>query len=207
MARRVQIVGGTGSGMTSLVNLCTLGSLAPTIPTHGFNTEKISHKPGGAEHKVEIGGTVTGSDAVTRTGIGATALQLWDLGTLPDGWGFHMALPAAVLVFMVDASDRSKFDEAVRRLASLELPQLHPQPRCCGLRAPKPASLTGPAILVLANKSDVAGAASASDVAAALPLAGLAAKGYDTHCIATSLTARTGVTDALDWMVLQANRR
>ena len=54
---------------------------------------------------------------------------------------------------------------------------------------------------MLANKQDIAGAASLEQLAAALGLAELAGRGRAARCVACSAVTGAGLLDAFDWLV------
>jgi signal recognition particle receptor subunit beta len=92
------------------------------------------------------------------------------------------------VIFVIDAADRARLDVAASELRSLATDE----------------QLADAAILVLANKADVAGALTAADISRRLDLP-LMLAGHPWHVQAASGTTGTGVEEGLAF--LAANMR
>jgi ADP-ribosylation factor-like protein 8 len=122
---------------------------------------------------------------VTRGGV---TIKLWDLGGQPrfrSMWERYCRGVGAI-VFVADAADGASLDAARAELHDL-------------LSRP---SLEGTPLLVLANKNDLPGAASAADVADRLDLAGLG--GRDVAAYSISCKSQAGINLVLDWLTQHA---
>ena len=92
---KLVMVGLDGAGKTTILYRLKLGESAPTIPTIGFNVERVA---------------VNGTDCT-----------VWDVGgqsRLRSLWA-HYLQGTDVLVFVVDAQDRERLGEARSELARL----------------------------------------------------------------------------------------
>lgn len=125
----IVVIGLDSAGKTSLLYRLKLREFVETIPTKGFNMERI---------KVPMGKTNT------------TMLQVWDVGgqeKLRPLWKSYTRRTDG-LVFVVDAAEAERMEEAKV--------ELH--------RITRLAENQGVPVLVLANKQDLDGAMSASEV-------------------------------------------
>ncbi|XP_038595401.1 ADP-ribosylation factor-like protein 4D [Micropterus salmoides] len=131
----IVVIGLDSAGKTSLLYRLKLREFVETIPTKGFNMERI---------KVPMGKTNT------------TMLQVWDVGgqeKLRPLWKSYTRRTDG-LVFVVDAAEAERMEEAKV--------ELH--------RITRLAENQGVPVLVLANKQDLDGAMSASEVEKVLAL-------------------------------------
>lgn len=127
---KVVMVGLDGSGKTSALYQLQIDDLVSTTPTSGYVREKVKCK--------------------------GMPLQVWDLagkGKLKSLWRRYMKKAWAV-IFVVDAADKSRFDEARDALHGF-------------VERHVPAGLP---LLVYANKQDCDGAAQPDEVVSALEL-------------------------------------
>lgn len=127
----VVVIGLDSAGKTSLLYRLKLREFVETIPTKGFNMERI---------KVQMGNSKTNT----------TAFQVWDVGgqeKLRPLWKSYTRRTDG-LVFVVDAAETERMEEAKV--------ELH--------RITRSAENQGVPVLVLANKQDLDGAMSASEV-------------------------------------------
>lgn len=129
----IVVIGLDSAGKTSLLYRLKLQEFVETIPTKGFNMERI---------KMSMGNSKTN----------ATAFQVWDVGgqeKLRPLWKSYTRRTDG-LVFVVDAAEIERMEEAKV--------ELH--------RITRLAENQGVPVLVLANKQDLDGALSASEVIA-----------------------------------------
>eukprot|EP01106_Pelomyxa_sp_JSP_P013976 TRINITY_DN431_c0_g1_i4.p1 TRINITY_DN431_c0_g1~~TRINITY_DN431_c0_g1_i4.p1 ORF type:complete len:146 (-),score=41.38 TRINITY_DN431_c0_g1_i4:216-653(-) len=129
------------------------------IPTMGFNMRKVTK------------GNVT--------------IKLWDLGGQPrfrQMWERYCR-GVNVIVFVVDAADRDKFEAARKELHELLTR----------------AALTSIPVLVLANKNDLAGAAGVDEIVAALALKSI--QGHEVCCYSISAKNKTNLDITFDWLI------
>lgn len=156
----VVVIGLDSAGKTSLLYRLKLREFVETIPTKGFNMERI---------KVPMGNSKTNT----------TMFQVWDVGgqdKLRPLWKSYTRRTDG-LVFVVDAAEAERMEEAKV--------ELH--------RITRSAENLGVPVLVLANKQDLDGAASASEVEKVLAL----------HELSSSTLHHTQGCSALDGQGLQ----
>lgn len=156
----VVVIGLDSAGKTSLLYRLKLREFVETIPTKGFNMERI---------KVPMGNSKTNT----------TTFQVWDVGgqdKLRPLWKSYTRRTDG-LVFVVDAAEAERMEEAKV--------ELH--------RITRSAENQGVPVLVLANKQDLDGAASASEVEKVLAV----------HELSSSTLHHTQGCSALDGQGLQ----
>ncbi|XP_049416305.1 ADP-ribosylation factor-like protein 4D [Epinephelus fuscoguttatus] len=156
----VVVIGLDSAGKTSLLYRLKLREFVETIPTKGFNMERI---------KVPMGNSKTNT----------TMFQVWDVGgqdKLRPLWKSYTRRTDG-LVFVVDAAEAERMEEAKV--------ELH--------RITRSAENQGVPVLVLANKQDLDGAMSASEVEKVLAL----------HELSSSTLHHTQGCSALDGQGLQ----
>jgi len=112
------------------------------------------------------------------------ALKLWDVGYREGMWRLWEIYytSASALIFVLDASDSSKFATAKE-----DLDQLLDR-----------KELQGFPLLVLANKQDLPGAQAADLVVQALALHSI--RGRHWHILETSAVSAQGLIEGLDWL-------
>uniref|UniRef100_A0A6U6QC54 ADP-ribosylation factor n=1 Tax=Zooxanthella nutricula TaxID=1333877 RepID=A0A6U6QC54_9DINO len=152
------MVGLDCAGKTTVLYRMKLGEAVTTLPTVGFNVEKLEYKN--------------------------IVFTVWDLGgqtkTRAIWHSYHQETDA--LIFVVDASDRERIEEAHEEL----LKMLHREEmRECVL-------------LVLANKQDLPHAMSNAELTAKLGLHGLGRRKWLVQ--ETCATAGDGLYEGLDWL-------
>lgn len=156
----IVVIGLDSAGKTSLLYRMKLREFVETIPTKGFNMERI---------KVPMGNSKTNT----------TMYQVWDVGgqeKLRPLWKSYTRRTDG-LVFVVDAAETERMEEAkveLHRIARL-------------------AENQGVPMLVLANKQDLEGAMSATEVNKVLAL----------HELSSSTLHYTQGCSALDGQGLQ----
>ncbi|KAG7263182.1 hypothetical protein CRUP_035760 [Coryphaenoides rupestris] len=139
----IVVVGLDSAGKTSLLYRLKLREFVNTIPTKGFNTEKV---------KVVVGGA---SSSSTGRGIGGgggavVSFQVWDVGgqeKLRPLWRSYTRRTDG-MVFVVDASEPERVEEA--RV------ELH--------RISRTAENQGVPVLIAANKQDLPSALSPGEL-------------------------------------------
>lgn len=154
----IVVIGLDSAGKTSLLYRLKLQEFVETIPTKGFNMERI---------KMSMGNSKTN----------ATAFQVWDVGgqeKLRPLWKSYTRRTDG-LVFVVDAAELERMEEAKV--------EFH--------RITRLAENQGVPVLVLANKQDLDGALSASEV--------IADKG--TFCFLT----KNSVISVIRWIKVNKN--
>ncbi|XP_076639003.1 E3 ubiquitin-protein ligase TRIM23 [Colletes latitarsis] len=158
---RVVILGLDGAGKTSILSAMRGITLSgPPIPTIGFNVESLEYKN--------------------------LAFTLWDVGgqqKFRPLWKHYYQNTQAV-IFVVDASDRSRFEEAQNELSKIV----------------NERELKDALFLIYANKQDIAGCASIEELTDILCLQKLCC-GRAWHIQGLSLVTNAGdYTQGLDWL-------
>lgn len=130
---RILIVGLDSAGKTSLLHRVSIDAYVTTVPTIGFNLERF------------------------EAADGTLVAMLWDVGgqsRMRALWEHYYSGTQAI-IFVIDASDRSRFAEAATELRRV-------------LSSPRLDSIEF--LLVLANKNDRPNASTNADIAEALAL-------------------------------------
>ncbi|KAK5884233.1 hypothetical protein CesoFtcFv8_018076 [Champsocephalus esox] len=156
----IVVIGLDSAGKTALLYRLKLREFVETIPTKGFNMERI---------KVSMGTSKSNS----------TTLQVWDVGgqdKLRPLWKSYTRRTDG-LVFVVDSAESERMEEAKVELHKIA----------------RSAENQGVPLLVLANKQDLDGAASAAEVEKVLAL----------HELSSSTLLHTQGCSALDGQGLQ----
>lgn len=161
---RVVILGLDGAGKTSILSAMRGITLSgPPIPTIGFNVESLEYKN--------------------------LVFTLWDVGgqqKFRPLWKHYYHNTQAV-IFVVDASDRSRFEEAQNELSKIV----------------NERELKDALFLIYANKQDITGCASVEELTDILCLQKLCC-GRAWHIQGSSLiTNACGSTQGLDWLTQQ----
>ncbi|KAL5115690.1 ADP-ribosylation factor-like protein 2 [Pleosporales sp. CAS-2024a] len=118
-------------------------------------------------------------------------LNIWDVGgqkTLRTYWKNYFE-KTDTLIWVVDATDRHRIDDCRAELAGLLQEE----------------RLAGASVLVLKNKSDVAGALSEDEVREGLRLEAIKTHGH--HILACSGVTGMNLDAGLDWVVQDAKAR
>uniref|UniRef100_A0A7S3LDE2 ADP-ribosylation factor n=1 Tax=Amphora coffeiformis TaxID=265554 RepID=A0A7S3LDE2_9STRA len=155
---RLLMLGLDAAGKTTVVYKLKLGENVTTIPTIGFNVETVEYRN--------------------------ISFTVWDVGgqdKIRSLWK-HYYQGTDGLVFVVDSSDTSRFEEAAQ--------ELHQLLACDEMRGAK--------VLVLANKQDLPDSVSAFELANKLNLRNL--RTHEWYIQACSATVGTGVYEGLDWL-------
>ncbi|XP_017761637.1 PREDICTED: E3 ubiquitin-protein ligase TRIM23-like isoform X2 [Eufriesea mexicana] len=161
---RVVILGLDGAGKTSILSAMRGITLSgPPIPTIGFNVESLEYKN--------------------------LVFTLWDVGgqqKFRPLWKHYYHNTQAV-IFVIDASDRSRFKEAQNELSKIV----------------NERELKDALFLIYANKQDIVGCASVEELSDILCLQKLCC-GRAWHIQSSSLITNTcGSTQGLDWLTQQ----
>ncbi|XP_007883735.2 LOW QUALITY PROTEIN: ADP-ribosylation factor-like protein 4D [Callorhinchus milii] len=138
----VVVIGLDCAGKTALLYRLKLREFVETIPTKGFNTEKV---------RVQLDGG-GGASGVPK----AVTFQVWDVGgqdKLRPLWRSYTRRTDGI-VFVVDCAESERLEEARVELHKIS----------------RMAENQGVPVLVLANKQDLPGAATAGDTERALGL-------------------------------------
>jgi len=159
------LVGLQNSGKTTLVNVIASGQFnEDMIPTVGFNMKKVNK------------GNVT--------------IKLWDIGGQPrfrSMWERYCRGVNAI-VFVVDAADPEKFDQAKKELHDL-------------LSKPPLANIP---LLVLGNKNDLPEAKGVAELIDSLDLNAIK-DGREVVCYSISAKNSVNIDITLDWLIKHAN--
>ena len=158
---RVLSLGLDASGKTTMLYRLKFGEVVTTIPTIGFNVETVT--------------------------IGSSQLTMWDVGgseKIRPLWR-HYNQNVSGIVFVVDSSDRERFDE-VKDL--LQKHVLHEE------------DLTGIPILFCANKQDLTNACTAGQLIERLDLEKITDRPWFVH----ATNAITGdFHEGMEWLIGQ----
>jgi ADP-ribosylation factor-like protein 2 len=124
---------------------------------------------------------------------GGLTLNVWDVGgqkSLRSYWRNYFEETDGIL-WVVDAADRKRLRDCRDELHAL-------------LAAER---LAGASLLVLANKQDIAGAATAEEIAAALELGSERFATRHWHICPVSAVTGAGLVAAVDWLVADIEAR
>ena len=107
---KVLMIGLDGAGKTTLLYRLQMDEVLSTLPTIGFNTEKISFK--------------------------GMTLDIWDIGgqrKIRDLWKYYHQ-NANIVIFVVDSTDNERFDEASEELRKIiTLARFRQNLKCVGI--------------------------------------------------------------------------
>eukprot|EP00425_Heterocapsa_triquetra_P002952 CAMPEP_0195060318 /NCGR_PEP_ID=MMETSP0448-20130528/7611_1 /TAXON_ID=66468 /ORGANISM="Heterocapsa triquestra, Strain CCMP 448" /LENGTH=178 /DNA_ID=CAMNT_0040090715 /DNA_START=74 /DNA_END=610 /DNA_ORIENTATION=+ len=156
----VLMLGLDAAGKTTILYRLKLEQVVTTLPTTGFNVEKVEH------------------DNVNFT--------VWDVGgqdKIRRGWRNYCLGGSQALIYVVDCSDRERIEDAWEELE----------------RMLREEGLRGAPLLVLANKTDLPDAMTATDVADRLKLH---ISGRDRQWIIqpTCAISGHGLAEGLSWL-------
>ena len=142
-----------------------LGENVTTIPTIGFNVETVQYRN--------------------------VSFTVWDVGgqdRIRALWR-HYYQGTDGLIFVVDSSDTSRFEEAAHELHSLLANE----------------EMRNAKVLVFANKQDLPNSVSAAELAEKMNLRSL--RHHEWYIQACSATIGTGVYEGLDWLANAVNNK
>jgi ADP-ribosylation factor protein 6 len=162
---RVLICGLDNAGKTTMLSRILLGRVVPTLPSCGFQAQTLKHR--------------------------RTKFMLWDVGGqlhLRFHWRHHF-FGTHCVIFVVDASDPSRFSEAAQELAVLFTE----------------AQLETAGFLILAHKCDVPGAVPASQLRSTLSLPHSAQGGRPIHILDSSAVTGVGLAGIAIFLILPLN--
>lgn len=156
--RRILMLGLDAAGKTTVIYKLKLGEFTNTLPTIGFNVEKIVYK------KLEM--------------------TMWDVGgqdKIRQLWR-HYYQGTDALIFVVDAADPDRLEEAAKELKHILNDDLM---RDC-------------ALLILANKMDLPGAMSVKEIVQGFQLSKERSRPW---FVQPSIASRgDGLYEGLDWV-------
>ena len=156
--RRILMLGLDGAGKTTILYRLKLAEVITTVPTIGFNVERVQYK--------NINFTV------------------WDVGgqnKIRPLWK-HYFKDSNGLIYVIDSSDKERINEAKEEL-NLIL---------------KDEQLNKASVLVMANKQDLEGALSISEISQKLGLFSL--HSHKWFIQGTCATNGKGIYEGLDWL-------
>merc|ERR1712098_349894 len=167
---RILMVGLDASGKTTILYKLKLGEVVTTIPTIGFNVEKITedchHCPKGVE------------------------LTMWDVGgqdKIRPLWR-HYYNKTQLIIFVVDSNDRERIDDSGDYVNSAK-DELH--------RMLAEDELENASLLVYANKQDLQNAMSTNEITEKLGLNQIRNRPW--YIQATCATTGEGLYEGLAW--------
>eukprot|EP00004_Rigifila_ramosa_P008944 TRINITY_DN2040_c0_g1_i2.p2 TRINITY_DN2040_c0_g1~~TRINITY_DN2040_c0_g1_i2.p2 ORF type:complete len:229 (+),score=49.67 TRINITY_DN2040_c0_g1_i2:52-687(+) len=191
--RRILMVGLDAAGKTTILYHLKLGEVVETMPTIGFNVETIKYRSltctvwdVGGQHKIRPLWRSAMCCAVCCCAV------LWCLCAAAPraGWGRHYFTGSQGVIYVVDSADRDRLGEARDELAGMLGDE----------------ELRGVPVLVLANKQDLPGAATTSEVVDKLGLRELRAREW--YVQGACAKRNEGIFEGLDWLAQQlASRR
>lgn len=161
---RIVMVGLDAVGKTTVLYKLKLGEVVTTIPTIGFNVETVEYKN--------------------------ISFTVWDIGgqnKIRALWK-HYFQGTDGIIFVVDATDKERVDEARRELHSMF----------------QDTELRDVALLVLANKQDLPNAMPSEELKDKLQFDKLRSKWYLQP---TCATKGSGLYEGLDWLSNELSRR
>ena len=161
---RILMLGLDAAGKTTILYKLRLGEVIASIPTIGFNVETVEYK--------------------------GTEMQVWDVGgqdKIRKLWR-HYYRGTHALIYIVDSSDRARFDMAREELSAI-------------LAAPE---MKDAVLLVYANKQDLPDAATSTEVAEAMGLHKMRTRQW--YIQGACATTGDGLYEGLDWMIPEVNK-
>jgi len=163
--KKILMLGLDAAGKTTILYKMKLNETVTTIPTIGFNVEGIQTKNNLELTVWDVGG----QDKIRR---------LWS----------HYFMGTDAVIFVVDSSDKTRFDEAREQLDRIIYSdEIKDTCKC---------------LLLFANKQDLPGACTSDEIADKMGLKSLAHRSPNLNwfiqpCVATS---GEGVFEGLDWL-------
>lgn len=162
---RVVMLGLDAAGKTTILYKLHIGEVLTTVPTIGFNVEKVQYKN--------------------------VVFTVWDVGgqeKLRPLWR-HYFNNTDALIFVVDSQDRDRLPRAGQEFRSIISDPL----------------MKNSAILVFANKQDMRGCASPTEVCEALGLPELRSRRW--HVQSAIAIRGEGLYEGLDWLATTVKSR
>ena len=158
--KRIILVGLDAAGKTTILYKFKIGDTVSTIPTVGFNVESVTYK------NIEF--------------------TCWDIGgqnKIRALWHHYYEGTHAV-IFIIDANDRSRIEEAKMELYTVMKDDL----------------LRDASLLIYANKMDLPGSMSVSEIANILELQGKLPRSTKWYIQASVAVSGQGLYEGLDWL-------
>ncbi|CAF0884192.1 unnamed protein product [Adineta steineri] len=155
---RILLLGLDNAGKTTLLKVLASEDISHITPTQGFNIKSVQSS--------------------------GFKLNVWDIGgqrKIRQYWHHYFA-NTDVLIYVIDSSDRKRFDETNQELSEL-------------LEEEK---LNGVPLLVFANKQDLLNAAKASDITDGLSLHQIRNRPWQIQ--GCSAYTKEGVKEGLEWV-------
>ena len=174
--RRILILGLDGAGKTTILYRLQVSEVVTTIPTIGFNVETVQYK--NLKFQVWDLGRKYRSDQ--RMPIIFSLFQGGQTSIRPY-WRCYYSNTDAI-IYVVDSMDRDRIGISKHELISML----------------EEDELKNAVLCVFANKQDLEGCMSVSEVANALGLTSLKNRKY--QIFKTSAIKGTGLNEAMDWL-------
>jgi ADP-ribosylation factor 1/2 len=182
--RRTIMVGLDGAGKTTLLYKMKLGDVVASIPTIGFNVERLKYR------SLDFTGMhfyfIVCHICRRQNLTGAPPSAVWDIGgqdRIRKLWRHYYNNNDAI-IFVIDSNDEERIDEAREEIAGLM----------------KEPQLEHSSLLVFANKQDLPHALSIATIADRLNLTRLPTH-RNWHLQAASATTGDGLYEGFDWLV------
>jgi ADP-ribosylation factor-like protein 1 len=174
--RRILILGLDGAGKTTILYRLQVSEVVTTIPTIGFNVETVQYK----NLKFQV------------WDLGNNVIFLFDMSyifffiqggqtSIRPYWRCYYSNTDAI-IYVVDSMDRDRIGISKHELVSML----------------EEEELKNAVLCVFANKQDLEGCMSVSDVANALGLTSLKNRKY--QIFKTSAIKGTGLNEGMDWL-------
>jgi ADP-ribosylation factor-like protein 1 len=174
--RRILILGLDGAGKTTILYRLQVSEVVTTIPTIGFNVETVQYK--NLKFQVwDLGKHLTfiisSSSKLRSFSGGQTSIRPY--------WRCYYSNTDAI-IYVIDSMDRDRIGISKHELVSML----------------EEDELKNAVLCVFANKQDLDGCMSVSEVANALGLTSLKNRKY--QIFKTSAIKGTGLNEAMDWL-------
>ncbi|ESO13109.1 hypothetical protein HELRODRAFT_159718 [Helobdella robusta] len=178
--RRILILGLDGAGKTTILYRLQVGEVVSTIPTIGFNVETVQYKN--------------------------LKFQVWDLGgqtSIRPYWRCYYSNTDAI-IYVVDSMDRDRIGISKQELVSMLEARIknnlltNYSLHFVLLYIYKEEELRKSVLCIFANKQDIEGSMTVTEVANALGLAAIKNRRY--QIFKTSAIKGDGLDEAMEWL-------
>ena len=173
--RRILILGLDGAGKTTILYRLQVSEVVTTIPTIGFNVETVQYK----NLKFQVWDL--GKDEDERFFLLIRYVSLGGQTSIRPYWRCYYSNTDAI-IYVVDSMDRDRIGISKHELISML----------------EEEELKNAVLCVFANKQDLEGCMTVSDVANALGLTALKNRKY--QIFKTSAIKGTGLNEGMDWL-------